>query len=137
MAHEINDRIEIGRDNAILLLAAAQELGLDAAVVETTSDGYFRVPQEVVDKAGLDGRKAPSEKAVDKAREAVLGGDGEVLGDPTVNAPEPGSVEPESSKAAFSDDSPGKQAPTRRGRKSVPAKRTAAKKAAAPNQKSE
>lgn len=57
-----NDEVQINHDNAVLLLAAAEELGLDAAVVETTSEGTFRVPQDVVDKAGL-GKKAKAEKA--------------------------------------------------------------------------
>lgn len=41
------------QDNAILLLAAAEELELDKGVVRTSSEGYFTVPQEVADKAGL------------------------------------------------------------------------------------
>lgn len=37
-------------DNAVLLLAAAEELGLDPAVVRTT-EGSFVVPKDVHDKA--------------------------------------------------------------------------------------
>ena len=37
-------------DTAVLLLAAAQELGLPPAVITTTS-GAFQVPQEVHDRA--------------------------------------------------------------------------------------
>lgn len=37
-------------DNAVLLLAATEALGLDAAVVRTTQDG-FSAPAEVVEKA--------------------------------------------------------------------------------------
>jgi hypothetical protein len=62
---ETNYDIEINSDNAILLLAAAEVLGLDAGVVETTSSGTFRVPQKVVDKAGL-GKKQPEKKAAAK-----------------------------------------------------------------------
>ena len=39
-------------DKATLLLAAAEELGLDASVVRTTSGGYI-VPEDVADEAGL------------------------------------------------------------------------------------
>jgi hypothetical protein len=59
---DINDTIEINSDNAILLLAAAQELGLDPGVVATTSDGVFSVPQEVVEKAGLGKSKRTAAK---------------------------------------------------------------------------
>lgn len=41
------------QDNAILLLAAAEELELDAGVVRTTGKGFV-APEEVVAKAGLD-----------------------------------------------------------------------------------
>ena len=37
-------------DQATLLLAAAEDLGLDPSVVQT-SEGAFRVPKEVHDKA--------------------------------------------------------------------------------------
>lgn len=40
-------------DRAVLLLAAAEELGQDAAVVQAT-DGAFLVPSEVADKSGID-----------------------------------------------------------------------------------
>lgn len=61
---KINDSVAITTDNAILLLAAAEELGLDASVVGTTSDGVFSVPQSVVDKAGLGKRRrGPAKKA--------------------------------------------------------------------------
>lgn len=66
MANETNETTPITSDNAVLLLAAAQELGLDPGVVETTGDGVFRVPQEVVDKAGLGEKKAPAKKTAAK-----------------------------------------------------------------------
>lgn len=72
----VNDTVEINSDNAILLLAAAQELGLDPGVVETTSNGFFRVPQNVVDVAGLGEKKAaakrtPAKKAAAKKAAAT------------------------------------------------------------------
>ena len=39
-------------EKATLLLAAVEELGLDASVVRTTSGGYV-VPEDVADAAGL------------------------------------------------------------------------------------
>lgn len=45
-------QIEQSRDNAILLLAAAEELDLDASVVRS-SNGGFVVSEEVAKKAGL------------------------------------------------------------------------------------
>lgn len=39
---------------ATLLLAAADDLGLQRDVVRTTSDRVFKVPAEVATKAGLD-----------------------------------------------------------------------------------
>lgn len=114
---EINDKVEINHDNAVLLLAAAQELGVDASVVETTSEGTFRVPQQVVDKAGLGGKKAPSAAKVEKASDAVLNADQPEVVDP---------ANPEPKKA------PAKRAPAKRT-----AKKAATKKAAAAEQKSE
>lgn len=67
---KINDEVEINTENAVLLLAAAEELELDPGVVETTSGGTFRVPQEVVDKAGL-GEKPPAKKAAAKKAAAT------------------------------------------------------------------
>jgi hypothetical protein len=40
-------------ENAILLLAAAEELGLDPSVVATTTENVFLVPAKVAEKAGL------------------------------------------------------------------------------------
>lgn len=50
-------------DNAVLLLAAAEELGLGAGVVKT-SEGAFEVPQEVYDKAF--GSPEPAKKTATK-----------------------------------------------------------------------
>lgn len=58
-------------DNAVLLLAAAEELGLDASVVQTTSYGHFNVPAEVADKAGFDKDGNPKSKAAKEAAAAV------------------------------------------------------------------
>lgn len=53
-------------DNAILLLAAAEELKLSPSVVRTTTEGYFLAPQAVVDKAGLNPDKAAKKTAPKK-----------------------------------------------------------------------
>lgn len=52
-------------DNAILLLAAAEELKLSPSVVRTT-EGHFLAPQAVVDKAGLNPDKAAKKTAPKK-----------------------------------------------------------------------
>jgi len=52
-----------GRDKAVLLLAAAEDLGLDASVVRTTTNGYL-VPEEIA--KALDEPKAPAKKTVAK-----------------------------------------------------------------------
>lgn len=52
------------RDTAVLLLAAAEDLGLDPSVVRTTTNGYV-VPEEVAKKAD-GGDKAPAKKAAAK-----------------------------------------------------------------------
>jgi topoisomerase IA-like protein len=54
------------RDQAILLLAAAEDLGLDASVVRTTTTGYL-VPEEVAKQAESGSKeKAPAKKAAAK-----------------------------------------------------------------------
>lgn len=54
------------RDNAVLLLAAAEDLNLDAGVVRTTTNGYL-VPEEVANQAGLGEEKPkPAKKAAAK-----------------------------------------------------------------------
>lgn len=53
------------KDNAVLLLAAAEELGLDPGVVRVT-DGAFSVPQEVHDKA-FGKKKSTRSKAKEPA----------------------------------------------------------------------
>jgi hypothetical protein len=52
-------------DKATLLLAAAEDLGLDAGVVRTTSGGYL-VPEDVADKAGLSEGEKPKKTAAKK-----------------------------------------------------------------------
>jgi hypothetical protein len=44
-------------DTATLLLAAAEEKGLDPGVVKSTSDGGFRVEKALASKAGVDFRE--------------------------------------------------------------------------------
>jgi hypothetical protein len=66
----MSDQVEIPFDKpskqATLLLSAAEELGLDASVVQTT-EGGFRVPQEVNDKA------YPPKKSAKKKSESEEG----------------------------------------------------------------
>lgn len=52
-------------DTAVLLLAAAEELGLDANVVQTQSGGVFLVPKEVADKV-KSGNKAAKKATAKK-----------------------------------------------------------------------
>jgi hypothetical protein len=62
-------KVPISTDNAVLLLAAAHELGLDPSVVQTRG-GTFVVPSEVNDKAFAprksEGDEAPAKKAAAK-----------------------------------------------------------------------
>lgn len=53
-------------DTATLLLAAAEELGLDAGVVKTTGRREFSVPSEVHDQA-FGERKKPAKRTAKKA----------------------------------------------------------------------
>lgn len=51
-----------GSETATLLLAAAEELGLDANVVQTSGRRAFFVPQEVRDKAFTPVNEKPAAK---------------------------------------------------------------------------
>lgn len=68
------------QDTATLLLAAAEELGLDQATAVRTSEGNFVVPKEVADKAFGKGKtEAPDTAKVQaeadaKAQEEALRG---------------------------------------------------------------
>jgi len=53
-------------DQATLLLAAAEELGLGTAVVKT-AEGAFLVPQEVHDKAFAEPEPKPAKKTTKKS----------------------------------------------------------------------
>jgi len=53
-------------DNAVLLLAAAEELGLGSDAVKTT-EGAFLVPKEVRDRAFRQEEKKPAKKATKRA----------------------------------------------------------------------
>lgn len=66
-------RVDASRDNAVLLLAAAEELELDAGVVRTTSDNVFIVPESVAKKAGVKESEQGKDfaEAVAEARAAV------------------------------------------------------------------
>jgi hypothetical protein len=64
-----NARVAVTRDNAVLLLAAAEELGLNPGVVRTYEAG-FGAPDEVLEKAGFDVESGlPSGKDAKKAAE--------------------------------------------------------------------
>lgn len=60
------------KDKAILLLAAAEDLGLEPGVVRTNGAGAFHAPEEVVNKAfgdkstGEATKKATSKKTAAK-----------------------------------------------------------------------
>lgn len=59
-------------DNAVLLLAAAEELGLDPrTVVVSPSEGAFVVPSEVADKAGLGEEQKPKKAAAKRTVSAA------------------------------------------------------------------
>jgi hypothetical protein len=66
-------RVDASKDNAVLLLAAAEELELEAGVVRTTSDNVFIVPESVAKKAGLKESEQGQDfaEAVAEAREAA------------------------------------------------------------------
>lgn len=53
--------VEMSQDNATLLLAAAEELDLDASVVKV-DNGYLSAPARVVEKAGVDKAEQPEPK---------------------------------------------------------------------------
>lgn len=54
------------KDNAVLLLAAAEELGLDSSVVRTSTSAFV-VPEDVAKKAGFNSEGEPAKKAAKKA----------------------------------------------------------------------
>src|SRR4029450_7792465 len=53
--------VEMSQDTATLLLAAAEELDLDASVVKV-DNGYLSAPARVVEKAGVDKAEQPEPK---------------------------------------------------------------------------
>lgn len=65
----MSDNVEVPFDNAAdqatLLLAAAEELDMEAGVVQTTSFGFL-VPAEVAKKAGLEPKESEDEKSEEK-----------------------------------------------------------------------
>jgi hypothetical protein len=109
-------RVPFGNDaseTAILLLAAADDLGQDAHVVRTTSERFFLVPEDVARGAGLyeepeSEDQDPSEP--DEEPEGEQPAEDESVH--TVNTEEPPHVEPPEEPPA----------PKKRGsRKSAPA----------------
>lgn len=104
------------QDNAILLLAAVEELGEDPSVVQTTSKGFV-APAVVVKKAGLKGYD-PDADFNDEVDEAVKAAD----------AADKAREKAAANKADADAPKPAKKAAA----KKAPAKKAAAKKAAAP-----
>ena len=113
----------LSKDNAILLLAAAEELDLDPAVVATSEDA-FMVPPEVAEKAGFDkesglpsgreAKKAAKEAAdAEQAEQEALGGHDVTLTDEEVE---------ERQKAAQATSQEGAMAKKATARKSATSK---------------
>jgi len=65
MSEQVEVPFDKPSDQATLLLAAAEELGLDPSVVQTR-DGAFVVPQDVHDKA-YPPKKKPAKKKSEEA----------------------------------------------------------------------
>jgi hypothetical protein len=63
---EVEVPFENAGDQATLLLAAADDLGLDPAVVRTGT-GVFYVPEDVADKAGFGEKKPAAKKTAKKS----------------------------------------------------------------------
>jgi hypothetical protein len=121
-----NVKVRGGRDNAVLLLEAAEKMDLDPSVVRTTSFG-FEVPKEVASKAGveIDDSDAQFEKEVEQARKAADKGEslsrsGFEEQKPTESIREAKGEEPKKA--------PAKKAPAKKAAKKAPAKKAAAKK---------
>ena len=68
MAENQTARVEISGDNATLLLAAAEELNLEASVVKVENN-QFVVPAEVAEKAGVDTIKDESDEEASPEQE--------------------------------------------------------------------
>lgn len=117
------------KDTAVLLLAAAEEKGLDASVVQYGSSGYFTVPEEVASAAGVDTVDPDAEfnAEIEKARKEANAEEYRVeQGLPPTSNP---AVEP---IAPIGDNGPdaAEQTSTDSEQKAT-AKKTAAKKTAA------
>ncbi len=118
-------------DNATLLLAAAEELGQPAQVVQTQSDGYFLVPKDVASKAKVKFEEddTPTEAQILPDREPLddhgtTGTDSD--GSENVKAAVEGQAEARAE--ASTQQAPAKKTTTA---KKTAAKKTAAKKTAA------
>jgi ribonuclease E len=137
--------VEINRDNAVLLLDAAYQLHRHESVVETTSEGVFRVPRDVAEKAGL-AKKGAEKSASDKQVEKVTA-EGDPYGDPLAeDRPEREASSNTIHTAQADAELAQRQSDTKSGRsqtakktaaKRAPAKKAAAKKAAASNDSKE
>lgn len=116
----MTDRINVHgvtSDNATLLLAAAEELGMDASVVRTTTTGYFTVPAEVAAKAGFDENGMPKSRAAKQAEQ-----------DAREAQEEQERAEREAIEALQGQNSGDSDAPAKPAAKRAAAKKTAASK---------
>ena len=134
----MSDKIRVAgasSDNAILLLAAAQELDLPAHVVETT-EGAFLVPPAVAEKAGFDEHGVAVEKGSKAAEEATREA-ANAQTDWRNPGPEPAHQAGQPNEADQLDEAAKDSALAKKvAEQNRPAARkTAAKKAAAPTQK--
>lgn len=123
---------ESAEDTAVLLLAAAEELDLDASVVTVSpADGTFSAPKEVVKKAGLKEHKEPeTDQPVD------AGDNPDEIAKLAQSEPQTSPVDPDSQPTDAGDnpDLIQKSVDASRedtAKKAVPAKKTAAKRAPA------
>jgi hypothetical protein len=122
----MSDEIEVkgqSTENAVLLLAAAEELGLDPGVVRTDSNGSFHVPKDVADKAGFDENGVPKSKAAKEAEKQAAEREMESF----KNTTNP-TVADEDERAAAAE----KRNEAAAKKAAAPAKKAAASKTAAP-----
>lgn len=117
---------ESARETAILLLAAAEEKGQHASVVQVSSLGGFIVPEEIAKQAGLD-YEDPLEADGSRYSEAEI----KAAAEEGVTEPKPevtSSPDPVSEAQATAE--PETKAPAKKtaAKKTTTARKTAAKK---------
>lgn len=124
-------RVEgLSPDNATLLLAAAEELGHPASVVETNTDGVgsFIAPAEVVEKAfGKDRPKVSSDRLTDATAQDNLSAESDAIASQLDNDTPAGAAPSEEDNSNAPEESP---EPAKKTAAKRPAKKTAAKKTA-------